>query len=52
MKKSKSEECKKIGQTLQGDFQYNQRTFWAKIKSSVKGYQEVGKVCESRQALC
>ena len=53
MKKSKSEECKKIGQTLQGDFQHNQRRFWAKIKSSAKGYQEVGKVCdESRQVLC
>ena len=53
MKKLKSEECKKIGQTLQGDFQHNQGRFWAKIKSSVKGYQEVGKVCdESRQVLC
>ena len=53
VKKLKSEECKKIGQTLQGDFQHNQRRFWAKIKSSVKGYQEVGKVCdESRQVLC
>ena len=53
MKKSKSEECKKIGQALQGDFQHNQGRFWAKIKSSVKGYQEVGKVCdESRQVLC
>ena len=52
VKKSKSEECKKIGQTLQGDFQHHQRRFWAKRKSSVKGYQEVGKVCdESRQVL-
>ena len=52
MKKSKSEECKKIGQTLQGDFQHNHGRFWEKIKSSVKGYQEVGKVCdESRQVL-
>ena len=53
MKKSKREEGKKIGRTHQGDFQRNQRRFWAKIKSTVKGYQEVGKVCdESRQVLC
>ena len=50
---SENEECKKIGQTVQGDFQHDQRRFWAKMKSSVKGNQEKGKVCdESRQVLC
>ena len=34
---SKNEESKKIDQTVQGDFQHDQRRFWAKMKSSVKG---------------
>ena len=50
---AKNEEWKKIGKTLQGDFQHNQRRFWVKIRDRTKGSSEVGRVCdESGQVLC
>ena len=53
VRKAKNEEWKKIGETLQGDFQHNQRRFWAKIRDRTKGSSEVGRVCdESGQVLC
>ena len=43
--KKKSEKLRMLHYTL--------RRFWAKMKSSVMGNQEKGKVCdESRQVLC
>ena len=37
----KSEEWKKIGEALQGDFQHNQRRFWVKIGARTKGSSEM-----------
>ena len=38
---------------MQGDFQHNQRRFWAKIRARTKGSSEVERVCdESGQVLC
>ena len=53
VRNAKNEEWKKIGETLQGDFQHNQRRFWAKIRARMKGNNEVGRVCDkSGQVLC
>ena len=53
VRNAKNEEWKKIGETLQGDFQHNQRRFWAKIRARTKGNNEVGRICDkSGQMLC
>ena len=53
VRNAKNEEWKKFGETLQEDFQHNQRRFWAKIRAKRKGNNEVGRVCdESGQVLC
>ena len=53
VRNAKNEEWKRIGETLQGDFQHNQRRFWAKIRARTKGNNEVGRICDkSGQMLC
>jgi len=53
VRNAKNEEWKKFGETLQEDFQHNQRRFWAKIRARRKGDNEVGRVCDdSGQVLC
>ena len=53
VRNAKNEEWKKIAETLQGDFQHNQRRFWAKIRARTKGNNEVERVCDkSGQVLC
>ena len=37
----KHDEWKKFGETLQEDFQHNQKKFWAKIRGKRKGNNEV-----------
>ena len=46
----KHDEWKKFGETLQEDFQHNQKKFWAKIRGKRKGNNEVERV--SGQVLC
>ena len=49
---SENEECKKIGQTVQGDFQHDQRRFWAKMKSSVRGTRKREKCVMKADRCC
>ena len=46
VRNAKNEDWKRIGETLQGDFQHNQRRFWAKIRARMKGNNEVGRICD------
>ena len=41
VRKAKNEEWKKIGETLQGDFQHNQRRFWSKIRDRRKANMQI-----------
>ena len=53
VRNAKNEEWKRIGETLQGDLQHNQRRIWTNIRARMKGNNEVGRVCDkSGQELC
>ena len=41
VRKAKNDEWSKLGESLQGGYVNNQRKFWASIRSTVKGYQDV-----------
>ena len=52
-RKAKNEEWIKFGESLQVDFVKNQRNFWGKIRGTVKGSHEAGRVCdENGQVIC
>ena len=49
----KNDEWRKLGESLQGDYVNKQRKFWASIRSTVKGNQDVGRICDNNgQLLC
>ena len=53
VRKAKNAEWRELGETLQGNYVNNQRKFWASIRSTVKGGQDVGKICDNNgQVLC
>ena len=53
VRKAKNEEWIKFGESLQVDFVKNQRNFWGKIRGTVKGSHEAGRVCdENGQVIC
>ena len=53
VRKAKNDEWRKLGESLQGDYVNNQRKFRASIRSTVKGNQDVGRICDSNgQVLC
>ena len=53
VRKAKNEEWIKFGESLQVDFVKNQRNFWGKIRATVKGSHEAGRVCdENGQVIC
>ncbi len=53
VRKAKNEEWVKLGELLQSDFSQNQRRFWARVRTSVKGRPEVGRVCDDDgQLIC
>ena len=53
VRKAKNEERIKFSKTLQSDFVKNQRDFWGKIRATVKGSHEAGRVCdENGQVIC
>ena len=53
VRKTKNYEWRKLGESLQGDYVNNQRKFWASIQSTVKGNQDVGRICDNNgQLLC
>ena len=53
VRKAKNEEWVKLGESLQNDFSQNQRSFWARVRTSVKGRPEVGRVCDNNgQVIC
>ena len=45
VRNAKNEEWIKLGESLQNDFSQNQRRFWARVRTSVKGRPEVGRIC-------
>ena len=52
---AKNAEWSKLGESLQGDYVNNQlqRKFWTSIQSTVKGNQDVGRICDTDgQVLC
>ena len=52
-RKAKNDEWIQLGESLQHDFAKNQRKFWGKIRATVKGSHEVGRVCdENGQVIC
>ena len=52
-RKAKNDEWIQLGESLQHDFAKNQRNFWGKIRATVKGNHEVGRVCdENGQVIC
>ena len=53
VRKAKNEEWIKFGESLQVDFVKNQRNLWGKIRGTVKGSHEAGRVCdENGQVIC
>ena len=53
VRKANNEEWVKLGESLQNDFSQNQRRFWARVRRSVKGRPEVGRVCDNDgQVIC
>ena len=53
VRKAKNEEWIEFGESLQVDFVKNQRNFWGKIRGTVKGSHEAGRVCdENGQVIC
>ena len=53
VRKAKNEEWIKFGESLQIDFVKNQRNVWGKIRATVKGSHEAGRVCdENGQVIC
>ena len=53
VRKAKNDEWRKLGESLQGDYVNNQRNFWASIRPTVKGNQDVGRICDNNgQLLC
>ena len=52
-RKAKNDEWIKLGESLQHDFVKNQRNFWKKIRITMKGSHEEGRVCaENGQVIC
>ena len=53
MFKGKRSLSTKLGESLQGNYENNQRKFWASIRSTVNGNQDVGRICDKNgQLLC
>ena len=51
--KRKNDEWRKLGKLLQVEYVNNRRKFWASIRSTVKGNQDVGRICDNNgQLLC
>ena len=51
VRKAENDEWRKLGESLQGDYVNNQRK--ASIRSTVKGNQDVGRICDNNgQLLC
>ena len=47
VRKAKNNEWRNLGESLQGDYVNNQRKFWTSTRSTVKGNQDVGRICDN-----
>ena len=47
VRKVNNDERRKLGESLQGEYVTNQKKFWTSIQSTVKGNQDVGRICDN-----